>query len=421
MKNEKRTAFIFSLLIWFLSSLFYFHQYFLLSSISPMIPKLEHDFSLSPLTISAIAASFYYVYLILQFFTGYFTDRFGTRYCLSFASLACGMGAIVFANAQSVGWLYTGRILIGVGAAFSLVGTLTLARNLFTDKQFTLLNGITAMTGVMGVLIGTGPASIIIDAYGWRFTMNMGAIIAIAISITIFTFFKKHIHTNKHQTSSTHYEWRKVVALFKKKNFWLILVYTFGISSVFDSFVAFWAVPFISEKIHATTILAAKTVSLISFGYLFGAFTFSWCASHYGHRKSLLAAGAFFIGLTLAGLIYLPSLTSIELSMLAFVFGISLGSKTLAFVVMAKEADKHITATAMALVEFTKHFGGVISLLILGCILEAEVHSHHITPGHLVQSLRLDDYYKAFIYLMSLVFVSLLSICLVKEKLSKAS
>ncbi|MEE9210944.1 MAG: MFS transporter [Kiloniellales bacterium] len=98
---------------------------------------------------------------------GMAVDRWGPRRVLTAAGF-CALGSLCFALSESLGLLYLGRLMIGVGSAFGFVGALTLAGRWFAPHRFALVSGLTMMAGMSGGILGQAPLAVIIDAAGWR-------------------------------------------------------------------------------------------------------------------------------------------------------------------------------------------------------------------------------------------------------------
>ena len=65
--------------IWGLGAIFYCHQYFLRVSVSSLAPDLVANFHINAITLSSVAAMFYYAFMLMQVPCGLLIDRFGPR------------------------------------------------------------------------------------------------------------------------------------------------------------------------------------------------------------------------------------------------------------------------------------------------------------------------------------------------------
>ena len=132
-----------------LGALFFFYAWILRVSPSVMVEHLMRDFAVSGAILGNLSAVYFYAYAALQMPVGMALDRWGPRKVMSIAVLGAGAGCLIFAAAPNVEVAYLGRLLIGAGAAFGLVGGLVLAGNWFPPHRFAMLSGLIMASGLM--------------------------------------------------------------------------------------------------------------------------------------------------------------------------------------------------------------------------------------------------------------------------------
>ena len=89
-------------LMWGLTSLFYFFEFFLQVSPSVMVPDLMKSFQISAAQVGNLSATYFYVYAAMQIPVGILIDRFGARRLLTMAAANCAIGCTLFAYAPSI-------------------------------------------------------------------------------------------------------------------------------------------------------------------------------------------------------------------------------------------------------------------------------------------------------------------------------
>ena len=86
-------------------------------------------------------------------------------------------GSLVGALAQSTDMLIVGRVIMGVGAAGSEPGTLSLIRHIFPEAG-PRARALGVWTAVSGIALAIGPilGGVLVAAFGWRgvFWFNLG-------------------------------------------------------------------------------------------------------------------------------------------------------------------------------------------------------------------------------------------------------
>jgi len=89
-----------AVVVWVLTSIFYFYQYAMRSAPSVMMPQLSEAFGLTALGVASMVGLFYYGYSPFSLVAGAAMDRIGPRRLLPFAAVIVGIGALLFATGQ---------------------------------------------------------------------------------------------------------------------------------------------------------------------------------------------------------------------------------------------------------------------------------------------------------------------------------
>src|SRR5712671_5928989 len=109
---------------------------FFRSSNGVIAPDLMADLRLSAEDIGVLSSSFFFIFALLQVPLGILLDRFGARHVLSALILFAIGGSLVFAGAADLSGLIAGRLLIGVGCAGLMVGSLVILARWYSPAHF---------------------------------------------------------------------------------------------------------------------------------------------------------------------------------------------------------------------------------------------------------------------------------------------
>ena len=109
-----------ALLLWFIASLSYAHQYLMRTSLATLSKSWSELLHINPELLGWLAAGYFYVYLIMQPIAGILIDIFNTRKIMIVASITVAISCFLMAISTSFETLLATRILSGLGGAFSL-------------------------------------------------------------------------------------------------------------------------------------------------------------------------------------------------------------------------------------------------------------------------------------------------------------
>ena len=133
-----------------------------------LLPVLSSEFSATAGQTGAVVYGFAIAYGLMQLVYGPLGDRLGKYTVVSYATLACTVGAVASALAPSLGWLTMARVLTGATAA----GVIPLAMAWVGDqvpweqRQPVLARLLGA--SVAGMIAGQWLAGVFADVLGWR-------------------------------------------------------------------------------------------------------------------------------------------------------------------------------------------------------------------------------------------------------------
>jgi EmrB/QacA subfamily drug resistance transporter len=158
--------------------------------ISVALPNIQTSLSSGIQQLQWIIDGYMLAFAALMLTGGTLGDLFGRKkVMLGGVALFCA-GSIIAALASTNGELIIGRVVMGVGAAASEPGTLSVIRHIFTDET-DRARALAAWAAVSGAALALGPiiAGLIISVSGWRevfwFNLAFGVLALIAAAITV--------------------------------------------------------------------------------------------------------------------------------------------------------------------------------------------------------------------------------------------
>ena len=173
------------------SSLFLLSQFYR-ASIAVITPDLIADLSLDAAGLSLMSSAFFYAFALTQLPIGITLDHVGPRQTMTVLSLVAVAGALIFAWADSLAMLVVGRILLGVGMACNLMGSLKLITLWFGPLRFATLAALVISIGTAGNIVATSPLVFLVSQAGWRLTFTLFAGINLVLALTFYSVVEDH-------------------------------------------------------------------------------------------------------------------------------------------------------------------------------------------------------------------------------------
>ncbi len=407
--------------IWFLAALFYLYENVIQVSPGVMVPDLMNAFSINSAALGGVIAFFFYSYASMQIPVGVLVDNYNVRFLLTGAALSCAIGCILFGTASNVMMIAAGRLLIGFGAAFAAVCAMKLAATWFPVKKFSLLVGLMVTMGMLGSMTGETPLAILVDNIGWRHTMLFLAVIGIILAVLIVSVVR-HSPAHMGNLSDSSLDGAQdqtlpllhgLIKVFKCRQSWLVAIYgglMFASNSIFGGL---WGVPFLMKAYSFDKPAAAGIVSIMFFGWVVGSPLSGVLTSVLNSYKKVLWMSSVGSLLVLLGVLYIPDLPVLMLSILIFCFGVFSSFFLPSFTLMHNLHTKDCSGAALGFMNTANMIGGAVGQPFIGVLLDAS------WDGTLIDNVRIysvENYLYALSCLPIMIVISLALIPFIKEK-----
>lgn len=363
-------------LIWTFAALFYFYEYILRVAPSTMVPELMSAFAINAAGIGALGGSFFYLYAPMQLPVGMLMDRFGARKLLTFASAACGLGALLFGLSTNLSLAYTGFIFIGTAASFAFVAMVYVCSHWFEESKRALLVGLANSIAMLGGIFGEGPLSFFVHQIGWRWSLISLGFIGFGLAFLIFlTIFKKSPRIDNlesslktHDTHHGFFEGLKSVAF--NRQGWIIsivaLLYYFATSAL----TCLWGISFVQTSYGVNKVTAGYAISMLFVGWMVGGPLWGAISDRIGNRKRVILWGIFLTLISLTLVIYWTSMPIILAYILMFMVGLFSAAQLLNFTFVTEINPKHIKGISIAWTNFIVSLGSAFIIPFIGLLLD---------------------------------------------------
>ena len=387
----------------------FFYGFFHRIAPSVMIDSLMRDFSASGAVLGNLSAVYFYAYAALQIPVGLMLDRWGARRMLTGSALLCAGGSLAFGLADSLSLAYAGRFLIGAGAAFSFVGTLTLAALWFPANRFSQFAGMTMMAGMAGGFAAQAPLAAVVEVTDWRTVLiaaaALGAVLAGAIWLIVRDAPPGRPRHHGGEAQSLGQLLRGLVEVLTRRQNWFISLCAAGMSAPMLSFAGLWGVAWLIQAHGLSRPEAGATTSLLMIGWAIGSPLAGAISDRVDRPKLTMQAGMLLGLVCFSALLYVPDLPKPLLWALMFLAGCGLGAMVVCYALMRQTNRPQVTGAALGFSNGLTVGAGAVFQPLVGLLLDLR------WDGEMLEGARV---YSADAYAFAFsVLVGYLALCLV--------
>lgn len=309
--------------------------------------ELTQAFSINAALLGTLAATYFYVYTLLQIPVGVLADTLGPRRILSAGSLLAAIGSLLFGLASEWEMAALGRTLVGIGVAVAFISILKISALWFAPRRFATLNGITMFAGNLGAVIAGAPLAWLVTVSSWRSVFVTLALISVLLAMATWLLVRDSPQAHGFEALYTaaavapvKEAWTLALArVLANRATWPGFFVNLGIGGSYLAFAGLWAVPWLVQAHGMSHVTAAHHASMMLLGVAFGSLMVGLISDRLGSRCRVMRAYAFLYALS-----WLPWLMHVEWPLAAtlawfFLSGLLIPGFTLSWTI-AKEVNR---------------------------------------------------------------------------------
>ncbi|MGB9493769.1 MAG: MFS transporter [Azonexus sp.] len=252
---------------------------------------LAAAFSTSAASLGVLAATYFYVYTVMQIPTGILSDTLGPRKILALGGVIGGLGSFMFGFAPTLDWALAGRTLIGLGVSVVFIATLKLIAVWFEENRFATIVGIFMLVGNLGSVLAGAPLSGLSQAAGWRGVFIGVGIVSLLLALAAWLIVRDRPDADSaaHRPGfSRTVVLSALLSVLKNRATWPAILVNTGMSGAFFTFAGLWATPYLMQVHGMERPIAANHLSLWFGGFAIGCFFIGTLSDRIGRRKPVL-------------------------------------------------------------------------------------------------------------------------------------
>ena len=362
-----------------MGALFYCYELVLRVMPGVLQSELTEAFGhISAATFGQLAALYYFAYTPMQLPVGMLMDRFGPRRLLSFACLCCTIGSLMFTDSSSLPIAGCGRLLVGLGSSFAFVGVLFLAVHWLPRRYFSLVTGLATTLGMAGVMYSEIKITELSVSSGLHHVLGMMVVLGAILTCFILLVVRDGPGGTEVKSQPLREFIIQIWRVLVSPQVWLIGLVGACLYTSLSVFGELWGKSYLELAHHLTKMEAAKSISLMFFGWAVGAPLAGYWSDRTGRRVFPLVVGAFLSMICICMVLYCPNLSLFSLNSLLFLYGLFSGTEILVFIMAKENSGALISGTVFAATNMIVSLGGVVFQPMVGVLLDTFGHRHGV-------------------------------------------
>ncbi|ATE60892.1 MFS transporter [Thauera sinica] len=253
---------------------------------------LAAAFQTSAASLGVLAATYFYVYTLMQVPTGILVDTLGPRRILLLGGLIAGAGSALFGMAPDLDVALAGRTLVGLGVSVVFIAMLKLIAVWFDERRFATLVGLSMLLGNLGSVLAGTPLAAVAQLTSWRGVFFGAAVLSALLGVACWIFVRENRNAG---APAPRFDRTAIIGglmgVLSNRATWPAVWVNFGIGGSFFAFAGLWATPYLVQVHGLERVQAANHLSLYFAGFAVGCFAIGSLSDRIGKRRPVLMAG----------------------------------------------------------------------------------------------------------------------------------
>ena len=268
--------------------------------------ELTRAFAINAAALGTLAATYFYVYTVLQIPVGVLADTLGPRRILAVGSLVAAAGSLLFALAPAWELAAGGRTLVGIGVSVAFIAILKISALWFPANRFATLSGVTMLAGNLGAVIAGAPLAWIVTQTSWRSVFVALAVLSAGLGVATWLWVRDRPEDRGFApvnlaaaAGGARVDWKQALrAVVANPATWPGFFVNIGIAGSYLAFAGLWAVPWLEHTYGMSKVVAAQHASALLLGVALGSLAIGIISDRLRNRRAVMRVYTFLYALS---------------------------------------------------------------------------------------------------------------------------
>ena len=334
---------------------------------------LAAAFQTTAASLGALAATYFWVYMVMQVPTGVLADTLGPRRVLFLGGMVAGGGSLLFGMAETLDGALVGRTLIGLGVSVVFISMLKIIAVWFEERRFATMVGLAMLGGNLGSVLAGAPLSWLAQEAGWRSVFVGVGLVSFALGALCWLLVRDRVgagtadHGPKVDRTAV---LTGLLGVVRNRHTWPAAAVNFGLGGSFFAFGGLWATPYLMQVHGMSRAVATSHLSLYFAGFALGCLFIGGLSDRLGRRKPVVLVSAHVYGLI--WLVWLTGmLLPLALSYALFaLMGVATASFTLTWACAKEVNPPHLSGMSTSVTNMGGFLGGALLQPLVGWMMD---------------------------------------------------
>lgn len=248
-------------------------------------------FDTTAASLGVLAATYFYVYTLMQIPTGVLVDTLGPRRILLLGGIVSFVGSLWFGLASDLSQALIGRTLVGLGVSVTFIAMLKIIALSFEEHRFASLTGLGVFVGNIGSVLAGVPLAFAATEIGWR-----SVFVAVAVASLLFGSMAWWMMRHSASMAGVRVDRTVVIgglwSVMRNRLTWAPALTNLGMCGSYFTFAGLWAMPYLTQVHGYGRNIAATHLSLMYAGFAVGCLALGILSDRIRQRKTILIASA---------------------------------------------------------------------------------------------------------------------------------